>query len=83
MEGLSMNETKAGYIGGAIGGGLAAMAQNASIGESRQSAKGVLRQRVASLRTEADRLEALGRALPEELPTKADEALWALLLSKR
>jgi hypothetical protein len=78
MEGLNMREGQNTTCGGVMG----AMSQADTCG-SRMNAKAVLRQRVASLRMEADRLEALARALPEELPPRADEALWDLLLSKR
>jgi hypothetical protein len=61
-----------GDVGGAIGQRAAA----------RQSAKGVLRDRVDRLRREADRLEALCKALPEEMPPMADEALWDLAIGK-
>lgn len=47
----------------------------------RQSAKGVLRDRIHRLRREAEQLEALAKALPEELPQRADQALWDLLIS--
>lgn len=44
----------------------------------RQSARGVLEDRIAKLRREADHLEALKNALPE-LEGEADAALWDLL----
>ena len=46
--------------------------------EARQSAKGRLRDRIKRLRREADQLEALCKALPEELPAAAEDALWGL-----
>lgn len=49
----------------------------------RQSAKGVIRDRARQLHAEADRLEALARALPEELPPQADQALWDLAIAAR
>jgi hypothetical protein len=64
-----------GYVRGAgIAGAMCA--------GSRQSAKGSLWDRVAMLRREADRLEALAGALPEKLPHEADEALWDLLIRR-
>lgn len=61
---------------------LGAAAQMDGCAAGRMSSKGALRQRVHFLRREADRLEALSRALPEELPVAADEALWDLLSAK-
>lgn len=56
----------------------------AQMGEcARQSAKGVIRDRARHLRAEADRLEALARALPEEMPPQADQALWDLAINSR
>ena len=46
--------------------------------QMRQSAIGVLDDRIARLRREADELEALKRALPE-LGAEADYALWRVL----
>jgi hypothetical protein len=46
----------------------------------RQTAKGALRDRVCRLRREADQLEALLKALPEELPGAADAALWEIAI---
>lgn len=50
---------------------------------SRQSAKDALRDRVAQLRREAERLDALLKALPEELPAAADAALWEIAIRIR
>lgn len=49
----------------------------------RQTAKGAIRVRVNQLRREADRLEALAKALPEELPMPADEVLYDLIRATR
>jgi hypothetical protein len=57
-------------LGSALAGGYA---------PSRPSAKAALRERIANLRREADRLEVLSKALPEELPRQADDALFDLL----
>ncbi len=49
----------------------------------RQSARaGLEDERTRHLRT-ADRLGALLKALPAELPPDADDALWALLMNQR
>lgn len=53
--------------------------QAAQCAEARQTGKGALRVRVRQLRSEADRLEALAKSLPEELPPMADEALYDLI----
>lgn len=77
-----------GYASGAgiIDGAAAGLGgQGAAVGDciaARQSARGVLSDRVQRLRREADQLEALSRALPEELPRGADEALWELLIRR-
>lgn len=64
--------------------GPVGLIQGAAMGEcSRQSAKNVIRDRARQLRNEADRLEALARALPEELPSLADQALWDLAFATR
>lgn len=52
-------------------------------GVGRMSARAILEQRIARLRSEAERLEALLRALPMELPPAADEALWDLVCRAR
>jgi hypothetical protein len=87
MEGLNMNENKqsSAYTQGEavnlakdrglVMGGMAA--------EGRQSAKGVLRDRIRMLRHEADQLEALAQSLPEVLPRDADAALWGLAINAR
>ena len=59
------------------------MVMGAAESGGRQSAKGVIRDRARQLRNEADRLEALARALPEELPPQADQALWDLAIAAR
>lgn len=61
----------------ASGAGVAAELQ------CRQSAKSVIRNRVLRLRDEANQLEALLRALPEELPPQADQALYSLSIAAR
>jgi hypothetical protein len=70
---------------GCDGNGFVAHAIGASLGDAcgRQSAKGVIRDRVRQLRAEADRLDALARALPEELPPQADQALWDIAINAR
>lgn len=50
---------------------------------SRQSGRAALFERVTKLRREADRLEALARAIPENFPLDADEGLWELVVSRR
>jgi hypothetical protein len=67
------------------GNGFVAHAIGASLGDAcgRQSAKGVIRDRVRQLRSQADELEALARALPEELPPQADAVLWRLVIDAR
>jgi hypothetical protein len=60
---------------GLVTGGMAA--------EARQSAKGVIRDRIRMLRHEADQLEALAQSLPEVLPREADAALWNLAIRGR
>lgn len=47
----------------------------------RQSAKGMLEERIYRLRRQANRLESLLNTLPGVLPKEADEALWDLLLN--
>jgi hypothetical protein len=61
-------------VGAALGSALAG-----GYAPSRPSAKAALRERIANLRREADRLEVLSKALPEELPRQADDALFDLL----
>jgi hypothetical protein len=61
-------------VGAALGSALAG-----GYAPSRPSAKAALRERIANLRREADRLEALSKALPEEMPRQADDALFDLL----
>lgn len=73
-----------GYASGVDGAVAGRAGQGAMLGEctARQSARGVLRDRANRMRREADQLEALSRALPEELPRGADEALWELLIRR-
>jgi len=54
-----------------------------SDGCSRQTAKGVISDRIFRLRKEAASLEALIDALPGVLPPEADQALWDLVIGKR
>lgn len=49
-----------------------------AVQQSTKGAKGVLEDRIARLRQEADQLEALKNALPD-LEGQAAEALWSLL----
>ena len=72
MGGVAMGEV-ANQQQGRVGGEM--------VGEARRSAKGLMRDRAERLRREADQLEALARALPEELPLGADGALWDLLVN--
>jgi hypothetical protein len=91
VEGLNMNETKqsCGYAEGAANNQLKdrGMLMGGTVGgmaaEGRQSAKGVLRDRIRMLRHEADQLEALAQSLPEVLPRDADAALWSLAIRAR
>jgi hypothetical protein len=48
----------------------------------RQSACGVLLERAAQLRREANQLEALARAIPENFPADADQGLWNLAVKR-
>lgn len=49
---------------------------------ARTNFRGVLIDKINRLRREADDLEELAKALPLELPYKADEAMWRLLTLK-
>jgi hypothetical protein len=49
----------------------------------RMSARNVLIDRANRLRREADGLMALSRAIPENFPHDADEALWELAIGSR
>jgi hypothetical protein len=70
---VGLSASQFGLVGGAAVGDCCA----------RQSAKSVIRDRVRQLRGQADELEALARALPEELPPQADAVLWRLVIDAR
>lgn len=50
---------------------------------SRESGRGVLLSHARRLRHEADLCEALARAIPDNFPRDADEALWTLAIGRR
>lgn len=51
----------------------------ASAARGRQSGRGALLSRVHILRQQADRLEALAMAIPENFPLDADAGLWEIV----
>lgn len=64
-----------------MGSDMAPSGQNSAA--RRTSARTILEERVAQHRRWADGLESLLKALPLELPPRADEALWDLVYRAR
>jgi hypothetical protein len=50
---------------------------------SRQSARGVLRMKIENMENELRELRELEKALPLELPERAEAALWKVLVASR
>lgn len=68
--------------------GLAQMQVNPNrmqgdVGAGRQSGRHALLERVNRMRLDANRLEALAMAIPENFPLDADAGLWALVMNTR
>lgn len=59
------------------------VAQAQDMQASRLNAAAAIEEHIMRLRQRADGLEALLNALPRELPPKADEALWQLVIHTR